>query len=693
MSTFIVISVKENLNWIVDGIKSCRPHNPDVVSYLSTGKIKKTEADEYLYEYTTYGKHAGDVNADETIAKKVERDTPRNLFTNQIAQILNVSDNEGEQINVFLLDNPMTDADFQQSSWITDEIKEVYNNHFATNFQLVRVLFSDEIENPSTVTRQAPGMILNNLIKLCTEYSDGFQTKVLYLDNQNRNGAAICLDREMHDMMLPRMLCDLMMLMSNKDDSYNTGAAVNSRTGVFSVGYSECMYYHDDVFRYFKLANKRDLLKFVLEDQNEETSLDFDNHPLGLKDRIQRLSRKYEEVPFSEDITHCDGSIDKEIDDILHSFAADLAEIKAKALEAADLLDHDATEAARKAKLQELGLDPPTTSIDQTDSGGISPAMSERRGCNFLYRIFGKKRDIDAVDDVVVDSRVADILITEERDRVNKEYPDFISRKEIYEQYMVEVDEGDDFNGDVLCENIGNYQKVILFIASPLFKRFLKDKYGESWLKMKKSIESIFSMLNQRELFFRLKDRAQELEYEMSSLNQELHDFKLTIHCSSVDNLIDLDKLKSYQQKDLNYRIEKWLDAWNTCVDKSWSVLEQIMEKHTKWEIFDFYYIKWDRPFEFIKDINMTSVCNRIKAKSQVFVNTYTLSCSAENLTSYYFYSDNQEWVNQINAGIVDVNMETSALFSSHICSKICMFQFLQLTQELIEGLVDCYEN
>lgn len=692
MSTFIVISVKDSLNWIVDGIKECRPHNPDVVTYLSTGKIKTTGTDEYLYEYITYAKHAGDGGADETLAKKVETDTPRNLFTNQIAQVLNVSENEGEQINVFLLDNPMTEEDFEHSSWISNEIKEVYNSHFATNFQLVRVLFSYEIDNPANVTRQVSGMILNNLIRYCSEYSDGFLTKILYLDNQNRNGAAICLNKEQHDLMLPRMLCDLMMLLSNKDDSYMTGAAINSHTGVFSVGYAECMYYHDDVFRYYKLAGRRDLLKFVLEDKNDVEELDFNANPFGLKDRLQRLSFKYERVPFVEDIGQFAGNIDGLINNVLHSFAEDIAEIKTAALEAADQADKDATDEVRKARLQELAADEGISEGDVPLAvvSEESLSLENRKGCNFLYRLFGKKTN---PVEVVVDPRVADIVVTEARDRVQNEYPDFISREIIYEQHMIEMDEGEDYTGETVNDNINKYLKLITFISSSVFKQFLKNKYGDSWIQKKRNIESIFAMQKEREDYFRLKERSSELCIDLDRLNNELHEFILTSHCSSVDNLIDMDKLKACHQNGLADRISYFAAQWNESEDKRWETLEKILNERIKWELYDFYYIKWNRPFEFLKDINLTAVCKRIKAKSQPFVNTYSLATCAEDLTSYYFYSDNQNWVNEINGGSVDVNVQTSALFSSHICSKLCMFQFLQLTQDLISGLVDCYES
>ena len=121
---------------------------------------------------------------------------------------------------------------------------------------------------------------------------------------------------------------------------------------------------------------------------------------------------------------------------------------------------------------------------------------------------------------------------------------------------------------------------------------------------------------------------------------------------------------------------------------------EELKEK-TKWDVFDFYYINWSDPFDFIKDIDLPKVCEALKRKSQPFVNTYTLTPNAENLTSYVFYTDNERWqedLSQKRVTLKDDN-KVSSTFSRHICSKICMFQFLQMSNELIEGLVDCYDK
>lgn len=737
MSAFIVISVKDSLNWIVDGIKDCRPHNPDVITHLSTGKIKKADENKYLYEYTTYSKHAGGGNTDEALAKTIESDFPRNLFKNQIAQFLHVCENEGEQINIFLLDNPITDEDFEQSTWLTDEIRAVYDSHFATNFQLVRVLFSYQVDNPTDVTRQVSKMVLKQLMDLNLNETDDFLTRILYVDNQNRNGAAICLDKEGHNIMLPRMLCDLMMLLSNKDDSYNTFAAINGDTRTFAVGYSECMYYHDDIFKYYSLAGKYDLTAYILDNKNDCVSLDYEKEPFGLADRQARLSERYEEIPFDVDIKSAPGSMDKEIDDILLSFKEDIIAIKEDALEKAVEEDRNATEKARDEKLAELDAEKDDNQENDDADGSSdleersdSTDLSKRKSCNFLTRLFQRNKsseesvDVDMEDEV--DPRVADIVITKEQDRVKKEYPDFISREVIYEQYNLEQDVGEFYKGVPFDANVNAYNRLIEFIQSPKFNCYLRNKSSAApvveqtakknhrknnesettlvdstqTLKMSlkakiDSIKSIEVLSGERKNYKRLKGKVSELKDELEQTKKEIEGFRLTTHCSSVDNLIDLDKLKKFYARGKDKRIESVIKRWKDRDDDTRIIgsLKEDLKETIKWDVFGFYYIKWDDPFEFIKEIDLPSVCKHLKAKSQPFVNTYTLGPNAENLTSYYFYTDNERWNDDIKNGRVDLKdtNKVSGTLSSHICSKICMFQFLQMSHELIEGLVDCY--
>lgn len=722
MSAFIVISVKDSLNWIVDGIKDCRPHNPDVVTYLSTGKIKKEGEDKYLYEYTAYSKHAGNGNADNTLSRTVESDMPRNLFSNQIAQFLNVSENEGEQINIFLIDNPVTDDDFEQSSWLIDEIRAVYESHKATNFQLVRVLFSYEIDKPADVNKQVSKMILKQLTKITLDDSDDFLSRILYIDNQNRSGAAVCLNKEEHDIMVPRMLCDLMMLLSNKDDSYNVSAAISGHTRMFAVGYSECMYYHDDVFRYYDLAGRRDLLKYLLESVNDEESLDYKRHPVGLEDRLRRLTPRYAEVPYTADISACPQSIDKTIDDIIVSFKNDINSIRQEALAAAIEKDEKETKYKLIEHLKENNLVP---------EDGSDEYIEER------YLSIAKEANVN----------VDGLRVTTAVDQVRKEYPEYIDRHQIYEEYLVEDEEGEDFSGTNLEANILEYNKLIRFIQSGKFKKYVrtqcerKDKESElfpdnsevkkakrpcflkrlfcrkkeleieignggtiiaattsrDWHFLRETIASISEMYSKRKDYYKLKEKVNSMCREVATLNENIQNFKLTVHCTSVDNLIDLNKLKEFHQSGRDIRLSKIVEQWNQRKEegRTYDAFFEELKERTKWDVFGFYYINWSEPFDFIKDIDLPKICESLKRRSQPFVNTYTLGANAENLTSYIFYTDNERWQKDLvqkRVTLQDDN-KVSSTFSHHICSKICMFQFLQMSHELIEGLVDCYEN
>lgn len=708
MSAFIVISVKESLNWIVDGIKDCRPHNPDVITHMSCGKIKKKDGNEYLYEYTAYSKHADSGNADTAISKNVGQDTPRNIFKNQIAQFLKVSGNDGSPVNIFLLDNPITEDDFKQSDWLMHEIQSVYFSHSITTFQLIKVLFSYHIDKPTDVSQQVSKDVLKKqLADFIYNETEGPLTRILYIDNQNCSGAAICLDKQTHDIMLPRMLCDLMMLMSNKNDTYNTTAAISSPTNVFAVGYSECMYYHDDVFRYYRLANDRDMKEYMLEDKNNIVSLDIEKEPFGIEDRQRRLAPKYERVPYDKDVSLYQESIDKEIDSILCSFEEDIVGIKEAALKEASEKDKDATEKARREFLESISSEENDAAADEDIAAGSEetvlseeelPNLDNKKGCNLLFRIFRReKHPAPSCTTQPIDPRVAHIVKEEETQKVKSAYPDFINREQIYEQYK------EDGNESGLNENISAYENLIKFVQSVQFRRFLKEKLNglpdspRLWEDIMMRIDSIHVMQEEREDYEKLKIKVIEVKKELDRKNDAIKNFRLTTHCTSIDNLIDLDRLRECHNKGKESRIKKVVDSWRKLNKDSQTMesLQEALDEQTKWDLYNFYYIKWDDQFEFIKQIDLTSVCRRLVKESQPFVNYYyTLTPTEPNNISYYFYTDNEDWNKAIGNGKVDLgnNNKASSILSTHICSKLCMFQFLQMSKDIIDGLTDCKE-
>lgn len=733
MSAFIVISLKEELNWIVDGIKECRPHNPNVVTYLSIGKLRKQEEGRVLYEYSAYSKHDVELWEKDFSVQTTENDVPENVFSNQIAHFLNMCESGCEQTNIFLLDNPVTDEDYERSLFLIKAIEKVHEKHIVTNFQLVRVLFSYQVDKPTDVNKQISQLTLNQLMRMSLDKSNTLLTRILYIDNQNRSGAATCLDRQSHDIMIPRMLCDFMMILSSNNVSYNVSAAITGETNMFSIGYAECMYYHDDVSRYYYLAGERDLIQYLLESPNIEKSLNYNVYPIGLNERVKQLESKYNDVPFNEDISLFESSIDKSIDDILKIFKEDIISIREEKLRLAKLEDCESTKLNRIAYLKSSGKLQSDISNDAWNSN---------------YESIAAELGID----------LSHITVSDSYNRVCNEFPEYIDRGIIYENYLLENTDDEETVADFIIKNKDSYDKLVAFVQKKEFKKYVFDRcnsffykfeeknvetnnviikkeskkgflrrvievlrnlfrsrnasanivetktiephvLNRDWQSLSKYILSISQMCSEREDYNSLKKYIYKLREKRDNLDKEIKNYKLTTHCSSVDSLIDLDKLKIYHSNGKNDRISRTLKKWMKREDneKSYNTLLEDFKEITKWDLFDFYYVKWDNKFDFIKDVNIDDVCKRLMNKSIPFVNTYTLDAYAENLTSYYFYSDNKEWIKSLNNGNVHLcnSNKISSVESKHICSKICMFQFLQMNKELIEGLVDlnCFEK
>ena len=95
------------------------------------------------------------------------------------------------------------------------------------------------------------------------------------------------------------------------------------------------MYYFDDVKRYYEYAYNAEMRKQILNYENDEISLDYNQKPLGIAHRVQRLYPIYRDVPFSEDISSeiASKSHDKKINDIIRSLKEYIITMKEQAME------------------------------------------------------------------------------------------------------------------------------------------------------------------------------------------------------------------------------------------------------------------------------------------------------------------------------------------------------------------------
>lgn len=688
MSAFVVISAHERLNSIVDGIVKNRPLNFAVHTVISTGKLLTVE-EKAFYEYTSTIKDS---------STNKESHNFEDLLKNQLAHLRRDALLGDRILNVFLLENPHTIEEDENVDWIYNCLKDVYSNGLGSdaNIQLFRICFSYNIEKPENVALQIPKTLLQKRKEIL---SDNIPQKILYLDNQDKHGAALCKNKESHDLMISRMLVDWMMLLSNENDSYGMMNAIQSDTNFFALGYSEYFYCYDDVCRYFHLSNQRDLLEYMLNEGNDDQnlSLDFEKEPLGLIERKKRLSQIYEEIPFSEDIELYPLSIDKKIDDIVFSLKSSIEKCKEKALKEARMRDEE-------NKLNQC-----------------------------------KQEAVNENEDLVLN-----IDTESEEELVRRKYPDYIDRKIIYNHSLLsEENDSTEINDENLLSYQEEYAKLLSFIQSKDFKTFLslvdnedekttefvqeKPKKGclfgfLNWFSKKNDdvfvvqntikqgkqnnlkvilqpLNEIKRMLNERKLFLLFKQEVDSLLEQKENLNEQISKFELTKHCKSVDEMIDLNLLKEYQRSFKVNNLRTIVERWKSKIKETQTKtsLFDCQKYYTELQVLNYRFVDWSNPFPFIKDKtnDLSYLGNRLLAYSSIFANYNVIRDSLENLTCIHLYSDCEEYVSPFSNRQIDIRNKNSiqAIKSNHVASKIAMIQILKMDEEAWNGLVDLSEG
>ena len=685
MTSFIVISTTESLNRFVDDIALCRPQNPVVASNTHIGTGKLLQKDDGLYYYYTYGNSIADNPSGTNLYQ---------LLANQIANFRlksNLGDNE---LQIFLLENPITADEATRAELVFDSLQKVITEKkYENNCHIVRVVFSYDV-NSLDVTAQVSYEYLSHLLTNETATQTDIYPHILYLDNQDRHGAALTSTKEEHDLLIPRMLCDFMMLYSSENNSYYVrNASHNAETQVFSIGYAECMYYFKDIERFYGLAYNRDIRKRYLNCPNDgNRNLDYKQAPLGLIERKTLLFPRYADVPYSEDINEYEESVDKEIDDIVRSHKQSIIDIKARKLKEAIAQDEEATEDKRQKAIDE-GEDP------------------------------------EAVEP-----------ITQHVDVVNKKYPDYIERSDLYNLWLIEHTDEEKFDDNAECSAARlRYERLLNFIQSAEYKDFIinppakegeanpteesiiqteekgcnlfarifhRNKYQEKLvpntasapttitnIEIVKVINSIATLLKEKERYCNLCEYIKQVELEVEDYQRQIDDFRLTTHSKSVDNLINLKSLKDYQSQQADNHIDVVINKWREFKDGTLSDLMQECDKECAKDVTQYKYIDWDYPFVFVnKDIDISNLAQELNKVAIPFIQTYTTRSTQENLTTYCYYHDREEWKQQIN-DLKSINMpsDTTTELSTHIESKFCMFQILQMDNEIIKGLTDLH--
>lgn len=674
MSAFLVISTSEKLNWIVDGIVECRPQNRNIETFIGTGKLeKRKDGLYYVHSYPAEEK----LDTDE--GKLTDLQT---LFANQFAhfrRIAGIQDN----LQVFILDNPIDEESLAYSQEMYQKIDSVINDKYENDCSLIRILFSYNVSVPCDICAQVPENLLQSNIE---DAPLKLYTQLCYIDNQNRSNAAISRSVKDHQLIISRMLCDFMMLMSSANSQYNIRNAVSNERHVFSLGYAECMYYYKDVERYFEMAYQYGIRLRMLEDEDEEgASLDYHKYPIGISERVQRLHPIYLDVSFDTTIADYPSSIDKQIDDIIVSLYDSIVAIKQEALAEARKKDQVTTQQRRKESIEN----------GETD--------------------------------------VESIQITTEQESVEQKYPDYIDRQRICNLYMVEKTQEETFEDNELCIKARKqYLDLIDFIQTPLFKNFISlqdevltakktppqnehhdKKKGCNvfvrWLMKNtpeenkpmesaqqedtesiiKKINSVGNWLKQKYAYQSLCEFEEQLKKEIDDYAKKMSGFDLTSHSLSYDSLIDVEKLKQHQQSTSQEHLNKIVQNWKalpTDRRNKESLFTKTKDECTQ-ELSDFTYIHWDNPASFVKkNIDIEKVCRELYKKSIPFVNSLVIRSTQENNTTCTYYTDYDKWQQMVTDKL---STNATLEISEHIASKIAIFQILQWDTAIVEGLTD----
>lgn len=719
MTSFIVISTENRLHHIVDSIEKCCPLNNDIDVKLSIGKIINNDGD-LTYKYSILG---GDSSNNE----KKDFST---LFANQLAHFrlyCHIANND--MINVFLLENPLVEDDFEKCKLWQEEIQKVYDEGYDKSFRLFRVIFSYNVQRPGDVVTQIPIEYLKSILTCHIGVESSFESFIFYIDNQKCDAAALCSDKDDHNLKIPRMLCDFMMLASNSMDSYGVLQGIHNTVSMnraFSVGYAESMYYFDDVERFFIMADTCVLHRRMLQDEDETTfamrdkeRMNVESHPFGLQKRLQSMKPKYADVPFTEDINDFTESADKIIDDCIVSL-------------------HDDIEAEREQEIQDF-LKPynDKRNVLLTELDLLLNLPQNERDEAYANQVRLKENEIKNIDKI----------IEEQRKQFKYECPEYISRNEIYTQ-AIAIDE-DEKRNDFIIAAKTHYRKLIDFVRGEKFAIFLKNKkIGENpvppsieddkteiksegclsrimfWRKktqkpviqpprdpasiatnkklptydeVSKLITKISNQLLLKKQYTEFHRDVDLLESDLKEESLQIKNFRLTDHTSHYYHLINLEALRRFHNEESKNRLDIMIDGWRNEEKperQTRTSIENYIKNESKKYASKFRFIDWTSPFQFVNmpsTNNLPSIINELNKMSAPCAHYYQVTSLAQNIITKKIYSDLPQFVDfydQVKSNVSSADY-IIAIESKHIASKICFMQFLPMDEELVKNLTD----
>ena len=631
MSAFVVISTQERLNWIVDKISENKPANHAVGTLIWGGYVMHTEKGVYF-------KH--------TSAEKQETKESITLYEaleNHLAAFKKVRKNFDMNNNlstdIFLLANPLVKDEITE----LQEYLDAYDNMVCTGTQndirIFIVLLAYDTERPAHINAQIAPDCFQRLMSYVSRQDD-YQKEILYLDNQSLDNAAICREQEDHDIMLPRMLCDFMMLLSNINNRYGIGAAITSptiNTHIFSIGYSEYMYYYPDVTEYLKLADEYDLYTALLYGEKEDDSLDLNKSPWGMQSKREALENIYTLIPY-----------DQKADD------GNNADCKI-----AFLLQ------GLKQAVESYNTDNPNNTITWIERDTI---YSRHHDGTYEQNAMQRDSDINAYNGLIsrVCSNGFDVYLLNKRKSAPK---------------MTTPQKPKNFFSRIFSRK---KNKTAATQQTPA------RKYDELF----QTLKEIRKLREEQDAYVRLVQTIDAYEKKRKDLKKRIDDFKLNseIHSTSFSTMIDLEELKAYQERYKDKRINEIKQEYNGIKSPAKESLFDICKRLSENNDSRYRYIDWNDSWSFIKELSDDELCryvDQLYVNSIPFINFKSTAAQAKNLITVHLYTDNETYKKTIDNNGNNIKCQLQTFVSTHTESKMCMFQFLPIDDDALEGLAD----
>jgi hypothetical protein len=719
----------------VDGIEKCRPQNASTTTNISTGKIVKGDSG-YQYHYQIF-----DQRSDENDSNPLSY-----IIANQLAAFRNAYGiPQKDLVNIFFLENLLTQDDLNNDNGWIDELEKVYEES-DPYFCLFRVAFVYDIEKPYNVNAQIDCDVLETLLSEHKQsIQHGFQRYLFYIDNQKFGAAALCLSKEEHDLKLPRILMDFMMLVSNANDKYNVMQAINHptvRTNCFSIGYAESMYYYPDVERYFTHADNKELLQCFLNDPDETNedismvAMDVEKYPFGLYARQDKLAKIYEDVPFSEDINQYPLTADKKIDDCVVMLKECIYKKREKECAAFQQAEEDRIEGVRSDlekithELENIGQNEGESEEDFTKRKQELQAKKESLKQDLVSLEEGLVGKIDQFapkfpayinratiyqDLCVADDADASAKEGEQRydalihSIVSKEFLDFVRENDALVSPVEPVNDRVDSNNQKKAK--GCFLGLLIEAVKLLWNRLRgrknvvheevadsKEDAPVAPITAQNGIEAILMIREQLKLkqaHKSFKEQVATMQEECKVEDEACDNFKLTDHTNHYYPLIDVDKLKAEYNKTSQQRRTHVISQWKNSRNKTKTTLVDSAKKETeKYTRQNFRYIDWDNPFSFVSRLeatdNMPDVCNKLQNRADPFVNFNQTSAIDQNIIFKYMYSNRPKFEQEFNTMRPHLENSTDvvAFRSSHIESKICFMEILPMDDQVLNNLI-----